>query len=417
MPCRCGFFPFLPICAAAYFLSVSGLFAQTPSPATPSVELLTLEDAVARALSANPGIAAARLRRAIDLAGIDVAAERPNPEVHAEVEKEAPRQTFGLSLPLELGGKRGRRIAVAEATLQLGEAELAQTIIDLRTQVRRAYFARVIWEARVALLDDLRQLAVRARDAAQARFDVGSSPRLELLQAQLALAQAENETSAAQSTVLAARIQLNTLLGLPPDAQLGLASGLDSALSPTRAVAIARAQSANAELAVLDRQIAEQQARLALAHALRTPDIVPDFTVTRDSQPEFMHGWRVAAAATIPVFASRRAQVRLEQATLAQLSAQRAAVMARITGEVTSASAVAEGQRVAYLRYRDEILPAAIEVERMAEDSYRLGQSGISALLQALQASRDMRLRSLQTAQDFQDALSELERVIGAPIP
>ena len=53
----------------------------------------------------------------------------------------------------------------------------------------------------------------------------------------------------------------------------------------------------------------------------------------------------------------------------------------------------------------------------MAEDSYRLGQTGLAALLQALQASRDIQLRSLQTASDFQDALSQLERAIGAPIP
>ena len=125
----------------------------------------------------------------------------------------------------------------------------------------------------------------------------------------------------------------------------------------------------------------------------------------------------MAAAATIPLFSTHRGQVRVEQATLAQLNAQRAALMTRITGEVTSASAVAEAQRIAYLRYRDEIIPLAVEVERMAEDSYRLGQTGIVSLLQALQASRDMRVRSLQTAQDFQDALSELERVIGAPIP
>ena len=182
-------------------------------------------------------------------------------------------------------------------------------------------------------------------------------------------------------------------------------------------VALARAQQANADLAVLDRQIAEQQAKIALARTLRTPDITPDVTFTRDSQPEFMYGWRVAAAAVIPIFTTHRAQLQVEQATLAQFNAQRTALLARITGEVTAASTVADAQRVAYLRYRDEILPLALDVERMAEDSYRLGQTGITALLQAMQSSRDMRLRSLQTAQDFQDALSELERVIGAPIP
>jgi outer membrane protein TolC len=168
---------------------------------------------------------------------------------------------------------------------------------------------------------------------------------------------------------------------------------------------------------VLDRQIAEAAARASLARALRTPDITPDFTVTHDAVPEFLWGWRVAASATIPLFTTHRAAVRVEEATLAQLAAQRSAILARVTGDVTSASALAEAERLAYLRYRDQILPQAQEMERMAEDSYRLGQTGIAALLQALQQSRQVRLQSLQTASDLQTALSDLERAIGAPIP
>ena len=107
----------------------------------------------------------------------------------------------------------------------------------------------------------------------------------------------------------------------------------------------------------------------------------------------------------------------MEEATLTQLTAQRTAVLARVTGDVTSASALAEAERLTYLRYRDQILPQAQEMERMAEDSYRLGQTNIAALLQALQQSRQVRLQSLQTASDLQNALSDLERAIGAPIP
>jgi outer membrane protein, heavy metal efflux system len=84
---------------------------------------------------------------------------------------------------------------------------------------------------------------------------------------------------------------------------------------------------------------------------------------------------------------------------------------------VTSASALAQAELLALQRYRDQILPQTLEVERMAEDSYRVGQTNIAALLQALQTSRTIRLQSLQTAQDFQNALSDLERAIGAPIP
>lgn len=401
-------------CAFACSLSIS-LRAQV-QPAPPPGPL-TLQAAFDRALSANPTIVAARLRRAVNVAGITVAGERPNPEAHAEIERETPKQAFGVALPLELGGKRTRRIAVAQATLEVGEAELAQIVIDIRSQVRRAYFARLISDLRLSVLDELRQFATRARDAAQARFDVGSAPRLELLQGQLALAQAENEATAAQATARAATVQLNALLGLPLDTPLTLATALDATTTLAGDVALTRAQTSNAELAVLDRQIAEQMAKLALARALRKPDITPDVTVTRDSQPDFQYGWRVAATASIPIFTTHRAGVLLEEAALTQLNAQKMAVLARITGEVMSASAIADAQRIAYLRYQNEILPQAQQVEVMAEDSYRLGQTGIASLLQALQASRDMRLRSLQTASDFQDALSQLERAIWAPIP
>jgi len=235
--------------SACIFFSTLAFGQSTPT------EPLTLDAAFARALNANPTIAAARYRHAIDVANVGVAGERPNPEAHAEIEKETPKQAFGLALPVELGNKRGRRVAVAQATLLVGEAELARTIIDIRTQVRRAYFTRVVADARLALLEDLRLLASRARDAAQARFDVGSAPQLELRQAQLALAQAENEATAAQATALAAKIALNALLGLPPDAPVTLSSGLDYAAVVAPSVALARAQQANADLAVLDRHV------------------------------------------------------------------------------------------------------------------------------------------------------------------
>jgi len=61
-------------------------------------------------------------------------------------------------------------------------------------------------------------------------------------------------------------------------------------------------------------------------------------------------------------------------------------------------------------------LPQAVEVASMAEDSYRLGRTGIAAFLQALQVSRDARLQSLLAASGYQGALADLERAMGTPI-
>src|SRR5262249_51552552 len=87
---------------------------------------MTLQEALALARTPNPTLAAARLRRQVDAGGIEVARERLNPELRYERAKETPRDALGVIQVLEIGGKRDRRIAAAEAAARTGEAELAQ---------------------------------------------------------------------------------------------------------------------------------------------------------------------------------------------------------------------------------------------------------------------------------------------------
>jgi cobalt-zinc-cadmium efflux system outer membrane protein len=390
--------------------------AATPPPAQSSATTLSYQSAVQRALGNNPRITAARLRRGTGIASRDVAAERLNPELHAEFAKETPKEAYTFAVPLELGGKRARRIELADATILTGEAELNQVIAEVQAGVRRAYFTLVIAGNRAALLDELQMLAARARDAAQTRFDAGAVPRLEVVQAQLALADVQNQASAAGGAVKAARVSLNALLGLPLDAQTTVDTSLDAGPSLQVDTVLARARQSSAELLVFDRRIAEQRSRVNLSQALRTVDVTPEATLTRRAQPEFDTGWRAAMGVTLPIFTTHQAGVRVEEAALAQLSSERDAAVARISGDVTAAAAVAEAARLQYVRYRDEIVPQALEVERMADDAYRLGQTGIAAYLQALQATRDVRLRALQAAADLQSALADLEIAAGFPL-
>ena len=403
-------------------LAITGLLAALlmPRPAVaqpPSPAPLTLTAALERAMAANPAILAAQGRRAIGAAGVAVAGERLNPEGRVELDRDTPRQAYTLAVPLELGGKRSRRLAVAEATVKTTDAEIAQVIAETRNAVRRAYFDRAVADSRLALFEDLQTITTRVRDAAQQRFDAGDAPRLEVLQAQLALAQAENQVTGARGTATAARMQFNALLGLPVDAQTALAPlALEAPI--TYEAALARAKTASAELAVFDRRLDEQRTRIALAKALRTPDITPEGSVTRGfgEGAEFQTGWKAAVAVTMPLFTSHKAGVILEESTLTQLTAERAAAEVRIASDVAAATAIADAQRQQYIRYRDQIIPQAVQVENMANDAYRLGQTGIAAYLLALRATRDVRLAALQAEAELQAALTELEKAIGAPL-
>ncbi|HXT70983.1 MAG TPA: TolC family protein [Vicinamibacterales bacterium] len=404
------------IAAAIAILAITAAVdAQTQAPQAGGTGL-TLAAALERALASNPAIAAARLQRPIDIAGVAVAGERPNPELAYELTRETPRQAITATLPIELGGKRDRRIGLANATVAVGDADLARVIAEVRNDVRRAYFEAVGADLRVQIAGDVHGLAMRARDAAKARVTAGDVAQSDLTQAELVLANGENDLAAARGEAAAARAELNALIGQPPSAPLVLADSLTGSVLPTAAEAIAQAAKVNGEVQVLDRRIAEQSARVGLAKSLRTPDISASSAFVYDAQPEFRFGWRVSFGVTIPVLTNHKAPVLFEDLTLARLRADRETVIARLGGAIEAALARAAAARDRVTRYESTILPLAVEAERQAQAAYNGGQTGLPALVQALQLARETRQRGLEAGLDYQRAVADLERAIGAVI-
>jgi cobalt-zinc-cadmium efflux system outer membrane protein len=396
---------------AALVLGPSLAFAQsTTAP-------LTLDAAIARAMAANRGLAAARLALPGAIAGVDVAAERQNPEVAYEYAKETPRQAIGATFPIELGGKRQRRIDLAKATVASQTAEIDKLVIDLRDRVRRAYYALVSANRQVTLADDIRDLAQRAQNAVNARFQAGDVPRLEVLQTELALEVTQNDAAARRGEARAAAAELNVLFAQPPDAPLVVSDSLAAGTIPSLDAAVALATRSNTDLMLLDKQIAEQTARRDLAKAMKTPDLTAGATLTYDAQPEFSTGYRANVAMTVPLFTSHKAAVVVEEAELAKLTAQRQATALELAGTVAAALARATSAREQLTRTDAESLPRALEIERMAQDSYSSGQTNFAALLQTLQLTSDVRRRTLEAGAEYQKALADLERAIGAPLP
>ena len=354
--------------------------------------------------------------RAISLAERQAAGQRPNPELGVEAERETPHWAFSGTLPIEIAGKRQRRLDVAEAGIAVADAEAARTTADVRSDVRRAYFMAVAAVRRIEVAQELETIATRARDAAQERFQAGAAPRLEALQSQLALSLAQNDAATAQGELAAARAELNALLAYPLEAAPTLQDSLEAGPAPTLQEATQLALDGNAELQVLQKQIDEGRARVALAQSMRHPDPSVSGTFVYDSPPDFTYGWRLGANIAIPILTTGRADVAVAQANLNRAIADRDARQAQITGAVASAVARAASARQAVLRYQNEILPASLQVEQMADESYRAGQTGLPALIQMIQAARQVRLNALQAGLDYQVALADLERAIGTAL-
>ncbi len=409
----------MPLCVAILFAAL--IADQTAPPAAPVLsersqpraEGFTLDAALAAAEAHNPTLAAARLGRAADLAGIDVARQRPNPEASFEAGRDTPHEAFSVGVPLEFGGKRARRVDLANATLARTTAEIEVQALEIRRAVRLAYFELVASAARVQVTTELRGFAERTRNAARDRLQSGAAPRLEALQAELALAQADNEQEAARGRLEAARVELNTLIGVAAGTPVTPADSFDLGTIPGNLPEIV---ARSPDIIAIDREIDEAVARERLARTLRTPDTTISGGVLFDSPPEFTYGWKAGLAVTIPVFTRHSADVRVESARLTQLRALREARVTELTGQATAAASRAQAARRRFLRYRDEIVPQLSTVESMAEDSYRSGQTGLSAFLQALQAAREVRLLATDAGLEYQQALADLERALGGAV-
>jgi hypothetical protein len=111
-----------------------------------------------------------------------------------------------------------------------------------------------------------------------------------------------------------------------------------------------------------------------------------------------------------------KAGVLLESAELQRLHAEREAVRADIGGAVAAALVRADAALAQVTAYNRDILPLTRQDEAFAQDAYQSGQTGIDALILALQRSRDRRMAGLQSLLDYYLALADLERAIRGPV-
>ncbi len=389
-------------------------FGQTAAIPTP----LTYGQALDVAMSRNLGLAAARRQRAIREAGVQAARQIPNPEVNLELTQDLPHQVVTFGLPLEIGGRRARRIDVANEELTLADVDVRAGIRDVRREVRQAFYSLIGADERVRLADDLLQIARRVRDAAQARFETGAAPRLEVLQADLGVTRAETDADLARSSRAAAQASLNAVLNLPPTQPLVVAGSLFEAASAVDyQLALATAIQSNVDLVSLDRQIAVEERRTTLLRAERTPAPVFSVSALFNNQPDYTSAAGLGIGFTVPLFSRNQGEIAQSLATVAELRARRESVLRDVENNVFGTVARIDAQRRQLDAYTTRLVPTAADLEALAEESYRAGRTPVLALLDAQRNLRDLRREALQAAVDLQMSLADLEELLGSPIP
>ena len=386
--------------------------------------LLTLDQAVALAGGSAPAADAAAADVDAANAARRVAGLRPNPALAVEVENYAgtgPYKgvngadvTASVAIPLELGGKRQARIAVADAATH--RARIAQAIAqaDIRLQVSEAYIEASAAEVRLAIAADQFRIAGDTARAATIRVQAGRASPLEQERAEVARLTAEAGVEKARRLADAARANLARRIGRPVTGPLDIAvlGGPGSAAmgppKPTMATGTLALAAADANLGAAD-------AGVRLAQSQRVPDLtvgpgVRRLEATNDVAAVF------SVSVPLPLFNNGRAAVDQANAERRRADAQRRVTALDVEQQIGDAQVEAANAAAAARVASGPALSAAMEAARIARIGYREGKFGQLDLLDAERTLTDMRSASIEALASYQLAKARLERLT-APAP
>lgn len=176
------------VLAVASCATIAQAQQSAPAPVMAPGPVFTLDQAVLAAGGSAPANAAAQAAIEAGRQGRTVAGLRPNPVAQGQIENIAgsgpykglrsAETTVGFAIPIELGGKRGARVAVANAQLSRAELQAAIIAADVRVQVTQLYVEAISAERRVETARDQSRIAGDALRAAGIRVQAGRASPL-----------------------------------------------------------------------------------------------------------------------------------------------------------------------------------------------------------------------------------------------
>ena len=378
---------------------------------------LTVQEALDLADKQNLDLAAARRQRAVALAGIQIAKQRPNPTANFTALRDEPHEGLFFDQPVEIGGQRGRRMDVARQEGALTGVEIATLARQVRRSTREAYYAAAYARAESERLARVVDLARRLEQIAKDRFNTGDVAQLEVMQTGLEVSRAETDLQVARQREIVSMSELNALLNEPAKKAWELEGTLEDKIPTARLEELlSRAYLSNPELQHLGGEKKVEESRRSLLKAERIPDLVLDAGIDFNSPRDFRYGPRSQVSIGLPLFSRNQGEIAQSFANERVLEAQTAATERSVSARVEAAFYDLEAQRTQVQLYHDRLLPVARQLESMAEESYRAGKTSILTAIQAQQDVQSVESSYLQSLEQLQDLYAGLEETVGGAV-
>lgn len=395
---------------------------------------VTVDQLVEVALANNPELRAVRAEIDAAAARVVQAGLRPNPMVELGGQKAiSPDNNLnvGLTVPLDLNGRKEGRVAIAEHEVSLRRAQLADRERRLRADVSMKAGEVLAARRSVTITDALLRVNREGLALVGQRVRRGMAPAVDenLMHVEVNRLDATRVVLASRAEV--ALLQLRALAGMPPDAAVTLTGELASPpvvrdATAGRATERPDVRAARSEIDVARAKVRKEQAEgrwdASVNVGYQRQDVGYDLRGltasggTRQIQDVF-HYFGGGVSVVLPV--RNRNQGNVAAATAEATAAERRHDYAVIIAQQELAAAVA--QHTAALRAAElfdrgvrTVAKANLDVIR---ESYRLGRATLLDVITEQRRYIEIENGYSDVLRQVWDAAVDVERAIGVPEP
>lgn len=320
--------------------------------------------------------------------------------------------SLGLEIPFPDKFRLNNRIGLAD--IRSNESNYRLTQQTIAVQASSTYDSLLVALQHRAILRESKTLADDFLNRTQIRFEAGTAAKLDVIQAQVAVAQAANDLIANERDVANAQASLNRTLGrvigasITPTDTLSIPDALPDSAS-IEAIALAN----RPELAILSHQQDGARATTTLTKEFWLPDL--NFAVGRDYAQPGSPLFTTGLSFPLPVIYWQHSKGDIAQAQHfeRELAATYRDTRAQVTQDVRSAYANASTAMRQVVFIRDELVPAAREAYRVASTSYSLGGSSALEVLTARSALLQAQSQLADALAAANTARADLDRALG----
>lgn len=401
--------------------------AAAQTPGTPAKGTITISDAVSIFLQQNLQLLAARY----DIDTVDAekltARLRPNPEISVELsdipldfsQSFVKPQTFsyGISQTFELGGKRRKRIAEANANSELARAQFQIVLWQLTNDLKKKFYAVLLADSLLKLARENQTTFAEIVKHTTEVFQLGEISGLDLQRLEIEKFKFDTDVANSERDYEIALRDLRVTLGGDYRAmEIAVAGSIDYYQPSEFSLTELRDKALSARPDLKAAQLSERaaDASIRLQDAQRIPDLTLGAGIEQVSQGGSTYNFGVG----IPLPVSNRNQSERAKALIQKMKAQNEQqfITNQVLSDVDKALVAFEIQKRRVELYRTGVLTKVDETLRLTELSLKAGESSTLDLLDAIRTRRETLAGFYQTLFDYQVSLLDLELATATPL-